>query len=135
MADRDQMELGRRIKQSIKKSGITQGEIAVKLNISQNALSNYSNGKRIPDAIIIGKLARLCEVDPVWLLLGEEFKIPIARIPAPPSPLHEEAESYRDKDYEKLIVEHIYFKRMISDLQKQVLALQEKIDGLAKPRE
>ena len=41
--------IGNNIKNSEKNHGITQEQIASKLCISRQALSNYETGKRIPD--------------------------------------------------------------------------------------
>lgn len=54
--------IGNNIKKLRKESGITQEQIASKLCISSQALSNYETGKRIPDIYELIVLADLFEV-------------------------------------------------------------------------
>ena len=54
--------IGNNIKKLRKESGITQEQIASKLCISRQALSNYEAGKRIPDIYELIVLADLFEV-------------------------------------------------------------------------
>ena len=54
--------IGNNIKKFRKESGITQEQIASKLCISGQALSNYETGKRIPDIYELIVLADLFEV-------------------------------------------------------------------------
>ena len=54
--------IGNNIKKLRKESGITQEQIASKLCISRQALSNYETGTRIPDIYELIVLADLFEV-------------------------------------------------------------------------
>lgn len=54
--------IGNNIKKLRKESGITQEQIASKLCIGRQALSNYETGKRIPDIYELIVLADLFEV-------------------------------------------------------------------------
>ena len=54
--------IGNNIKKLRKESGITQEQIASKLCISRQALSNYETGKRIPDIYELIVFADLFEV-------------------------------------------------------------------------
>ena len=54
--------IGNNIEKLRKESGITQEQIASKLCISRQALSNYETGKRIPDIYELIVLADLFEV-------------------------------------------------------------------------
>lgn len=54
--------IGNNIKKLRKESGITQEQIASKLCINRQALSNYETGKRIPDIYELIVLADLFEV-------------------------------------------------------------------------
>ncbi len=54
--------IGNNIKKLRKESGITQEQIASKLCISRQALSNYEIGKRLPDIYELIELADLFEV-------------------------------------------------------------------------
>jgi len=64
-------ELGNRIESAIKASPYTKNEFCAKLDISVSGLANYTKGKRIPDALLVAKIAQLCNVDLTWLLIGE----------------------------------------------------------------
>ena len=68
--ENDKRLLGERIRQAIKESEFTQKQVAAKLNITPNSLSNYSNGKRVPDALLAARFAQLCQVNINWLLTG-----------------------------------------------------------------
>jgi len=68
--DKIKQMLGLRIKEVIKQSSYTQKEIAQKLDISENGLSNYITGKRVPDALLVAQFAQLCNININWLLLG-----------------------------------------------------------------
>ncbi len=63
---------GDRIKESIKKSGLSQKQVAEQAGITTQALTNYVKKDRIPEAIILYKLSKLCSVSMEWLLIGEE---------------------------------------------------------------
>lgn len=58
-------EFKRKIRKKISLSRKTQKVIADELGISENTLSNYANGKSIPDARIINRMARCfkCSAD------------------------------------------------------------------------
>ena len=45
-----------------KESGLTQMELARKLNVKQNTISNWENGKSKPDIIMTTKLAEVLGV-------------------------------------------------------------------------
>ncbi|CCQ97168.1 putative HTH-type transcriptional regulator ImmR [[Clostridium] ultunense Esp] len=63
---------GTRLKSAIKKTGLTQKSAAEKLNISTQALTNYISKNRIPEAMILYRIAKLCSVTMEWLLTGED---------------------------------------------------------------
>ncbi len=67
-------QLGERIKTAIKKSRFTQKGTAKLLGISENGLSNYITGKRIPDIILIYHFCELCNCSIEWLVSGENIK-------------------------------------------------------------
>lgn len=66
---------GARLKSAIKKTGLTQKSAAEKLNISTQALTNYISKNRIPEAMILYRIAKLCSVTMEWLLTGEDQTI------------------------------------------------------------
>ena len=47
------------LKELRKESGLTQMELARKLNVKQNTISNWENGKSKPDIITTTKLAEV----------------------------------------------------------------------------
>lgn len=53
---------------SILRSGKTQSEFAELLGISRPTVGFYESGERIPDAITLGRIARICDVSADWLL-------------------------------------------------------------------
>lgn len=67
---------GERLKMSLKQSGYTQKAATEELELSKNAITNYVGG-RIPDALILYKLAKLCSVSMEWLLTGENSEYTI----------------------------------------------------------
>mgnify|MGYP001136622603 FL=1 len=61
------MTLGNRIKQARKKAGITQKELARKLNIAEITVRQYENDKRQPRLEFLENIADALNVD-VWNL-------------------------------------------------------------------
>lgn len=57
--DRDKMELGRQIKRYRNEAGISQDELAEKVYVSRQTISNWENDKNYPD---INSLLRLSEI-------------------------------------------------------------------------
>lgn len=66
-------ELAQRIKKYRTDKGITQRELADKLNVSQNAIYNWENGKREPSIDMIRKIATVLEVYTYDLLYDSEL--------------------------------------------------------------
>lgn len=64
--------LGKRIIMLRKKAGLTQEELAKKLNVSRSALSQYELGTREPNYDLLLKIADFFEVTADYLLRGEE---------------------------------------------------------------
>ncbi len=64
---------GARLKQIINESTFTQKEIANELGISENALTNYIQGRRSPNVLLVAQLAGMLNINLNWLLLGEWF--------------------------------------------------------------
>lgn len=50
------------------RSGKTQSECAELLGISRPTVGFYESGERIPDAITLGRIARICNVSADWLI-------------------------------------------------------------------
>lgn len=61
-------EIGGRIRFFRKKSGLTQEQLAQKIDVTKNRVSNWEQGINRPDADIIGKICRALNVSPSSLL-------------------------------------------------------------------
>jgi phage repressor protein C with HTH and peptisase S24 domain len=74
------MSIGLRIASVRKTLGLSQGEFASQLGISQAKLSHYEVGRNDPDYETLVKISKLGSVTLDWLLTGEEstFTPPIA---------------------------------------------------------
>lgn len=64
-----------RIKELRKKNGMTQKELAEILNVSQNAVYNWENDKRAPNADVIKQIASFFGVSPAYLLGWQDQNI------------------------------------------------------------
>lgn len=62
------MNIGKQLKAARKEAGLTQGEAAKKLRITQAELSYYESGKRDPSGLMIQKHADLYNVPLPFLL-------------------------------------------------------------------
>lgn len=56
------------IRESIKQSGLTQTEIGQKLGISQQSVSHYVKGDKMPALDTFANLCVLLDVDPSYIL-------------------------------------------------------------------
>lgn len=66
------MEIGKKLKDARIKSGLTQEEIAEKLNVSRQTISNWENEKSYPDIISVIELSSLYSISLYDLLKGDE---------------------------------------------------------------
>ena len=74
-------KFGERIKELRKERGITSNEMATKLGISRNTLTNWERGNKEPHAVeILEEMAKIFEV-PLKYLLIEEDKRDITKNP------------------------------------------------------
>ncbi len=69
------MQLGKKIKQLRKLSGMTQEQLAEKLNVSRQALSKWENGTSMPDIESVVKISTLFQISLDELLRKEETKM------------------------------------------------------------
>ena len=72
------LSIGEQIKKARKAKGLTQKQLAEKLNIATNSLSRYEIGERTPDNETIVRIAKVLEVTPTFLLIDvvkESFEI------------------------------------------------------------
>lgn len=68
------MNIGTNIKKYRKEKGLTQRELADKLNIATNSLSRYEIGERRPPIDMIEKIAEILNVTPIQLMYDEEVE-------------------------------------------------------------
>lgn len=61
-------EIGNRIRKYRKDSGLTQEQLAEKINVTKSRVSNWEQGINKPDADIIGLICRALNVSPSNLL-------------------------------------------------------------------
>ena len=64
--------IGNRIKLALKESGFTQEDLAVRIGISKNTLSNYVTGKRSIEATLLAKIAHECK-KPINFFIDSEL--------------------------------------------------------------
>lgn len=69
------MQLGKKIKQLRKLSGMTQEQLAEKLNVSRQALSKWENGTSMPDIESVMRISTLFQISLDELLYKEEAKM------------------------------------------------------------
>lgn len=62
-----------RLTESIKESGLTQKEIAQRLNITQQSVSCYATGKKMPSLDTFANLCRVLDADPAYILCIKEY--------------------------------------------------------------
>lgn len=65
------MELEKRLKDARVKAGLTQEQVAEKVMVSRQTISNWENGKSLPDIISIMKLSDLYQISLDELLKGD----------------------------------------------------------------
>jgi transcriptional regulator with XRE-family HTH domain len=63
---------GERLREAIQKAGLTQRRVSQILGISKNTMTNYVRGITEPKGETLVKLASLLNVDPEWLVTGNE---------------------------------------------------------------
>ncbi len=66
--------LGENIKTLRKNKGLTQEELAARLNVVRQTVSKWEKGFSVPDADILQRIAEILEVD-VKLLLGSDIEL------------------------------------------------------------
>lgn len=64
--------IGERIVQKMDELGISQKDVYSVTGFSKTTMSNYVNGRRIPNTVELYKLAKFFSVSMEWLLTGEE---------------------------------------------------------------
>ncbi len=66
-------QIQQRLIECIKQSGMSQKEIAEKLNISQQSISCYATGKKMPALDTFANLCAVLDVDPAYILCLEKY--------------------------------------------------------------
>lgn len=70
--------IGENIKNARLERGYTQKELAEKLNVSQNAVHNWENGKREPNIAILHNISKILDKSIILLIEGNEDKYPLS---------------------------------------------------------
>ena len=65
------MEIGEKLKNSRMNAGMTQEQIAEQINVSRQTISNWENGKSLPDVISLMKISDLYQISLDDLLKGD----------------------------------------------------------------
>ena len=71
----DLNKIGMFIAKKRKEKGLTQLELAEKLNITDRAVSKWECSRSVPDSFIMLKLCEILDISVNELLLGEEIKM------------------------------------------------------------
>jgi len=66
------MEIGEKLKNSRLNTGMTQEQIAEKINVSRQTISNWENGKSLPDVISLIEISDLYQISLDDLLKGDK---------------------------------------------------------------
>ena len=69
------MEIGKKLKNARVQSGMTQENVAEKINVSRQTISNWENEKSFPDIVSVIKLSTLYNISLDKLLKGDEEMI------------------------------------------------------------
>lgn len=64
-------KLSKRLLNSRKKAHVTQKNIALKLDIHEQTVIKYEQGKRVPNADTLKEWAEITKCNPAWLLTGQ----------------------------------------------------------------
>jgi transcriptional regulator with XRE-family HTH domain len=100
----DQIKIGRFIAARRKEVGLTQLELAEKLNISDRAISKWENGKSLPDASIMIELCEILGIGINELFYGEMINM-----------------NENDKKYDEII---LAMKKEQEDSTKRLLSME-----------
>ncbi len=66
------MDISNILKEARKKKGLTQAELANSLGVTDRAISNWENGKRLPDYTLIYSLCDKLDIDITKLFMSDE---------------------------------------------------------------
>lgn len=65
------MDMKDRLQHARKRAGLTQAEVARAMGITSQAISQWERGEATPEIDRLGRVAKLYEVDPAWLMFGD----------------------------------------------------------------
>ena len=68
-------DIPNRLKKLRTDKGLTQKQLADSLNVSQNAVYNWENGKREPNLDTMKKIAKVFDIA-LYILLDDSFPLP-----------------------------------------------------------
>ena len=71
----NQADTGRFIANCRKEKGLTQAQLAEKLNITDRAISKWETGKSMPDSSIMLELCQILDISVNELLSGEKIEM------------------------------------------------------------
>lgn len=69
----DQMKIGKFIASMRKKQGLSQKQLAERIDVTDKTISKWETGNRLPDASILLRLSQELQIDVNELLAGEAF--------------------------------------------------------------
>lgn len=107
------MNISNKLEEIQKILGITQKELAIKLGLSQTAISQYITGKRKPDTKTVKKLLDI-GVSPLYLFYN--YPVPF------------------DKELDNLLKKHMQntIKETITKKQQEIENLKDELNNLKK---
>ncbi len=71
----NQEKIGKFISKLRKEKGMTQEQLAEKLNISKNAVSKWERGLNLPDVSIMQELCKILGITLNELFVGEKYQM------------------------------------------------------------
>lgn len=72
--DNDKMITAQRLKEAMNDAGISLTELATKSNVSKSSISQYTHGTQSPSNLSASAMAKVLDVNPVWLMGFEASK-------------------------------------------------------------
>lgn len=103
----DQEKIGKFIAKKRKEKKLTQQELAEKLNVTDKSVSNWENGKHMPDLSLFKQICDELDITINELLSGEDIK----------------KEDYQQKLEENIVNMMIVKKEMIKKIKKIILTI------------
>jgi transcriptional regulator with XRE-family HTH domain len=64
--------VGSNIRTARRRAGLTQRELAIRINATRSSIANYEGGLQTPGAVVLMRLAKALSVTPNELLAGFE---------------------------------------------------------------